>query len=240
LIQREFDFLNAVGEQGAISLHRALRYDEERLAALRRLVAGLVLALEAKDPSSYGHSLRVAHCARRTGEAMGMSGRDVERLYHAGLLHDIGAIGGAGTDPAHPVVGARMLAPLGVLDEVVPMVRHHREHFDGTGVPDGLTGAAIPVGARILGVCNALENLLSGRSGGARLPLRDALDSVRSGAGTRFDPEVVWACAALLEADPSAIKPAETPESYWARLRDDLAGAVDGPFRWTSRFSPSS
>ncbi|MFZ7127969.1 MAG: HD domain-containing phosphohydrolase [Desulfobacterales bacterium] len=237
LIQREFDFLTAVGEQGAISLHRALRYDESRLDTFRQTVEGLVLALEAKDPHTHGHSLKVAHYARLTGAAMGLPEKLSESLYHAGLLHDIGKIGmgdrvlsrlgklkARELDQVrtHPVIGARIIKPLAFLDDLVPMIRHHHEHYDGRGYPDGLAGEGIPLGARILAACDALETMVSGRPHIPKIPLDAALDQLQSARGTRFDPRVVDALVGYVEVHPDAITPMETPESYWERFRKEV------------------
>ncbi|MGD8250925.1 MAG: GAF domain-containing protein, partial [Desulfobacterales bacterium] len=257
LIQREFDFLRAVGEQGAISLHRSLRYDEKRLTAFRRAIEGLVLALETRDINFHGHSLKVAHYARRIATQMGLTDRQADSLYHAGLLHDIGKIG-VETDAADgkpwgaishggranelPVIGARMLKPLAFMDDLVPIIRHHCERYDGLGYPDGLVGESIPLGARILSVCNTFEALISGRPHLPRLPLKDALDYLKEGAGQRFDPMVVDALGELLATDGAMVRSAETPETYWTRFRKEIQtdGEDDGklvdPFRF---FSPS-
>lgn len=211
---REMDLLGVLGEQGAISLLRARRYDANMLATFRQTVEGLVTALEAKDPVTHGHSLQVGTYARRTALAMGFPDREADKLYHAGLLHDIGKIGMTdkilarlgrltaremGQIRMHPVIGARILEPLHFLDELVPMIRHHHEHFDGSGYPDGLCRDAIPLGARILTACDALETMLAGRPSMPRRERAEALAELRRGAGTRFDPQVVEALTTVLQ-----------------------------------------
>ncbi len=224
LTSREMDFLQVLGEQGAISLLRARCYDARMLDTFRQTVEGLVMALEAKDPVTHGHSLNVGVYARRTALAMGLTPREADLLYHAGLLHDIGKIGMTdkilarlgrltpremGQIRLHPVIGARILEPLLFLDELVPMIRHHHEHYDGSGYPDGLKGEAIPIGARILTACDALETMTAGRPGMPRRPAEEALAELQRGAGTRFDPRVVRALCSMLQA--GGIGPDSTP-----------------------------
>ena len=221
---RDMDFLHVLGEQGAISLLRARRYDANMLDTFRRTVEGLVTALEAKDAVTHGHSLNVGAYARRTAVELGLSPREADLLYHAGLLHDIGKIGMTdkilarlgrltpremGRIRLHPVIGARILEPLRFLDELVPMIRHHHEHYDGSGYPDGLCRDAIPIGARILSACDALETMLAGRPGLPRRCPDEALAELQCGAGSRFDPQVVRALTTILRR--GGRDPAETP-----------------------------
>lgn len=218
LTRQDMDLLKVLGEQGAISLHRSRRYDENMLDTFRRTVEGLVTALEAKDPVTHGHSLNVGTYARLTALEMGLTPGAAEKLYHAGLLHDIGKIGMTdkilarlgrlsakemGEVRLHPVIGARILAPLVFLDDLIPMIRYHHERYDGSGYPDGLREDAIPIGARILAACDALETMLAGRPHMPRHRPADALAMLRDGAGSRFDPEVVRALAAAVSKGPA-------------------------------------
>jgi len=81
----------------------------------------------------------------------------------------------------------------------VPMIRHHHEHYDGSGYPDGLKGESIPIGARILTACDALETMIAGRPGIPRRPAEEAVAELLRGAGTRFDPGVVRALCGMLQ-----------------------------------------
>lgn len=250
----EIEFITALGEQGAIALHKALAYDESRLDLLRRTVEGLALALEAKDGQTHGHSLRVAGLARAVAEALGLAPAERDAVHQAGLLHDIGKIGLQDEVLArlgrlapeemeqlrqHPVLGARILAPVSLGEETVGMVRHHHEHFDGSGYPDGRQGSAIPLGARILGVCDALETMVYGRARLPRLPLAEALARLRQEAGRRFDPQVVEAVVGVVAASPGLLAP-EAPAADAARSRG--RGRLFGgllPGRLTRKFPPS-
>jgi putative nucleotidyltransferase with HDIG domain len=216
----EVDFLTALGEQGAIALHKALRYDERLLDTFRQTVEGLAMALEAKHPETHGHSLNVARLARATARKMGLPDARARALYQAGLLHDIGKIG-TGREilgrlgclnsremdliRLHPVVGARILQPLSFLSHLIPMVRYHHENMDGSGYPEGLKGDAIPLGARILKVCDAFETMISGRAGLKAIGLEEAALQLKAGAGTRFDPEAATALVAAVHENPGML-----------------------------------
>jgi len=219
LSTEETEILTALGEQGAIALHKAFSYDEKMLQSLRQMVEGFTLALEAKDESTHGHSLRVARFAKALAEQMKLSAGEVETVYHGGLLHDIGKIG-MNDDilerlgilsrremdmvKQHPEIGARIAKPLKFLHDVVPLILHHHERFDGTGYPEGLSGELIPRGARILTLCDAFETMLAGRTHFARMKLEDSIVNIFQEAGSHFDPEIVDALFAALETRPEA------------------------------------
>ncbi len=179
------------------------RQHEELLLAF---VRSLVSTLDAKDPYTRGHSERVALVARRIGEELGLPPKELQSLYLAGLLHDIGKIGiddrilrkpGALTDEEfakvreHPMVGYEILAGLRNLQHVIPGVRHHHECYDGNGYPDRLAGDQIPLMARILAVADAHDAMGSDRPYRAGLS-QDRIDEIfRRGAGKQWDRAVV-------------------------------------------------
>jgi putative nucleotidyltransferase with HDIG domain len=233
LSRPEVDFLRALGEQGAIALHKALRYDERLLDTFRQTVEGLAMALEAKHAETHGHSLNVARLAGITARKMGLTEKQARSLYQAGLLHDIGKIGtgreilgrlgclSAGEMDLirmHPVVGANILRPLVFLEELIPMVRHHHEHMDGSGYPGGLKGEAIPIGARILTVCDAFETMVAGRAGIQPIGLEDAAVQLKNGAGTRFDPRAATALVAAVRENPAIMQGHMNSDAELARF----------------------
>lgn len=220
LAPMEVELVTALGEQGALALERTLSCDREMVETLRQIVEGFVLALEAKDEQTHGHSVRVAEFAKRVAAKMGLGARDVETVFHAGLLHDIGKIGMEDAILArlgalslgdmdriktHPVIGARIIKPLRFLDELGPLILNHHERFDGSGYPEGKRGEAIPLGARILAVCDAFETMVSGRSHLERLELYDAVTHLQHQASLGFDPAVIQALFRVLEDDPALI-----------------------------------
>lgn len=213
----EQDIVQALGEQGSIALQKSLVYDEKMLDTLRQMVEGFTLALEAKDEQTHGHSVRVAQYARCIASAMTLTSAQIETTYHGGLLHDIGKIGmndhilerlgilnrkEMDIVKQHPIIGARILQPLVFLSDVEPLVLHHHERFDGSGYPEGLKGGDIPLGARILTVCDAFETMLAGRKHFAKMKLEDAIVNLQLGAGSHFDPEIVLTLFDVLESQP--------------------------------------
>jgi response regulator RpfG family c-di-GMP phosphodiesterase len=173
-------------------------------------IKSLSSALEAKDDYTKGHSVRVSRAAADIARALGVSRDEVRRIRLAGRLHDIGKIGvredvlskpSALTDAeykhvqTHPLVGERILAPTLIDAETVRIVRHHHERYGGGGYPDGLTGSAIPLGARVLAVADAFDALSSDRPYRSRLSSEEALSVLREGAGSQWQPTLVEALA---------------------------------------------
>lgn len=176
--------------------------------ANRDLIKALVKAIETRDPYTSGHSLRVAQLATSIAEAMGLSGKEIDRIESAALLHDIGKIEGVYSDilkkPAalspeeraviesHVTKGAELLRALTSFgDDVILPVLHHHEHIDGSGYPEGLEGEAIPLGARIIKVCDAVDAMLSDRPYRKALNLDEVYEQLRLYAGAQFDARIV-------------------------------------------------
>ena len=221
-LESQVEFVRALGQQGAIALHKAFRYDERVLKAFRETIEGLALALEAKDACTHGHSLNVATYSLLTAREMGLSEPEADTVYHAGLLHDIGKIAMQDTilenlgnlPPAefeiiktHPVIGARILGPLSSLSEVARLILYHHERFDGSGYPEGLMGEAIPPGSRIIAVSDAFDAMTSERPGHQPVSIQKALNLLQEQAGTTFDPSVVRAFVSAIEKNPEAVTP---------------------------------
>ena len=171
-----------------------------------RTIEALALAIEAKDETTASHLKRVQVYAVELARELGLSPAEVTAVEVASLLHDIGKLAvpeyiiskpGLLTPEEfdkmkiHPVVGAEILERVNFPYPVVPIVRSHHEKFDGTGYPDGLKGAEIPIGARILSAVDCLDALASPRQYRAALPMQEAMDMVEKAAGTSFDPSIV-------------------------------------------------
>jgi HD-GYP domain-containing protein (c-di-GMP phosphodiesterase class II) len=187
---------------GNIELYR------QQAEFFNEVVRALTSAIDAKDPYTCGHSNRVAQVARRLAEQLGGDGQMAARIYLSGLLHDTGKIGiddtvlrkeGRLTEAeyehikTHAEVGHRILAGLKQLDDVLPVVLHHHEQWDGKGYPHGLAGEQIPLMARIVAVADAFDAMSSDRPYRKGMP-DDRLDAIlREGAGGQWDPQVVEA-----------------------------------------------
>ena len=192
-------------------------------------ITSLAYALEAKDKYTSGHSQTVTEMAVAIAQELGMSEEQVEKTRLAGLLHDIGKIGlresvlnkpGKLTDEeyrhvmSHCEIGQRILSPVMEDKEILRMIRHHHERYDGTGYPDGLSGEDIPEGARILAVADAYANI-SGNSTkkeklsrGARiLAVADAYDAMTSDRPYRQAMSPQDACAELVRGKGKQFEP---------------------------------
>lgn len=162
--------------------------------------------LDARDPYTHGHSARVASWAKDIAGALGLPEPEQEVIQSAALLHDIGKVAiqddilfktGALTDEEfarmreHPERGAQMIRPIGFLRTVQEIVRHHHERYDGRGYPQGISGKAIPLGARIIAVADAWDAMTLERAYRPALSLDQAAEQLLQGRGTQFDPNIV-------------------------------------------------
>jgi HD-GYP domain-containing protein (c-di-GMP phosphodiesterase class II) len=174
----------------------------------------LARAIDAKSPWTAGHSERMTGLALRIGTVMKLNQKDLAELQRAGLLHDIGKLGipaelldktGKLTDEEyalmrqHSELGVKILEPISAYAAVKPLVLHHHEKYNGSGYPQGLSGERIPLGARIFAVADVYDALVSDRPYRPAMEERQALDYIRSGAGSEFDPKVVEAFFEVIE-----------------------------------------
>ena len=181
------------------------------------VVRTLAALLEEKDPFLKKHSERVANNSANFCEEYKIAAaEDFETIYLAGLLHDIGIVAVPidilnRSDPLseaemvrikrHPVSGEKILSNFSYLKEILPMVRHHHEAFDGSGYPDGIAGENIPLGARIIGLFNHFDNLVFPRFSEKELSLEEALDDINSKAGQQFDGKLIDNFMIFVEAN---------------------------------------
>jgi putative nucleotidyltransferase with HDIG domain len=176
----------------------------------------LARAIDAKSHWTSGHSERVTQLALRIGRQMGLPQPRLDALHRGGLLHDIGKIGippeildkAGDLNPEerrvmreHSRLGASILEPIAAYAEVIPIVRQHHECFDGTGYPEGLTGEAISLGARIFAVADVYDALGSDRPYRAGIPPAQVREYIRKESGRQFDPRVVEAFLRVMEED---------------------------------------
>ena len=169
-------------------------------------IQSLITALEQKDSYTNGHSQRVAWLSVNLAEAAGMAKREQELVHMAGVFHDMGKIGIrenvlAKSSPltneeyehikAHCEIGVRILEPLQELKEILPLVRHHHECFDGTGYPMNLCHEEIPLGARVLAIADSFDAMISARPYRSALSFDEAILRLSKAAGTQFDPDLV-------------------------------------------------
>jgi diguanylate cyclase (GGDEF)-like protein len=177
------------------------------------VIAALASALQERDRYTGEHSESVVDLTARVGDALALDSEEINRVRTAALLHDIGKVGvpddilhkpGPLSDREweimrqHPVIGERIMRAIPGLGDIARIVRHEHERWDGSGYPDGLSGAEIPVGSRIILACDAYHAMTSDR------PYRDAMEHAKAiaeltdNAGSQFDPDVVQALVGYL------------------------------------------
>jgi putative nucleotidyltransferase with HDIG domain len=195
--------------------------NSELRTAYIQTIRALAEAIDAKDAYTRGHSERVAVYASRIARQMSLRKELIERVYFAGLLHDVGKIGVPDaiiTKPdrldedeyreimKHPEIGAKILEPVEFLRSVVPCVRHHHEWYDGCnrGYPDRLAGDQIPLPSRVIVVADTVEAMTSDRPYRKALSIDIVISELHKYSGTQFDPVVVDAFLRLLEDEGEA------------------------------------
>ena len=175
---------------------------------------GLVQALEARDKYTRSHSENVMRYAVGIAETLGISTEEIEVIRRAAMIHDIGKIGvpdhilrkpGKLTDEErqtmqqHPLIAVAILGRMQFLGRELPIVRGHHERWDGSGYPDGIAGAAIAQGARVLAVADSFDAITSDRLYREARPLSKALEILSDCSGSQFDPDAAAAMARWVE-----------------------------------------
>jgi len=207
LEQEGLDQARQLADQVAVAFSNARLIEE--LAQLNwGTLRALARAIDAKSHWTAGHSERSTKVALKIGRVMGLNREELDNLHRAGLLHDIGKLGipldvldkdGKLTAEErqfmqkHPSMGVRILEPIGAYAEVIPIVLQHHESFDGSGYPDGLSGKAISLGARIFALADRFEALTSDRPYRKALTLKRTIKYIEDRTGTEFDPKIVKA-----------------------------------------------
>jgi response regulator RpfG family c-di-GMP phosphodiesterase len=195
------------------------RSEGEFLMAIQSLAA----ALEAKDAYTAGHSHRVAQFSVLIGRRLGLQEKELKDLHTVALLHDIGKIGIAETllnKPGvlnqrefdtirnHPVIGAHILAPISRMAPYILATKHHHEHYDGRGYPDGLRGDQLPLSVWIMQVSDAFDAMTSARPYRKAQPRAFAVNQMAKGRGTQFHPDCVDALLSILSEQSAATEQA--------------------------------
>jgi putative nucleotidyltransferase with HDIG domain len=181
-------------------------------------LGALAAALEAKDAYTNDHANEIAELAGRVCDELELEGRTTRVVKLGALLHDIGKIGipeailrkpGALTGEEmlvmqrHPDIGARILEPVPYFAELVPLVRCSHERWDGRGYPEGRSAEDIPLGSRVIAVCDAFHAMTEDRVYRRALPLPSALAEIDRCAGSQFDPVCARALLDVVQADSS-------------------------------------
>lgn len=211
----KFDQLLLLIESGikAISQMNTIKEINEELKdtydklerAYMESIQTLRYTVEAKDTYTRGHSDRVSEFSVLIGKHLGLPDTDLRTLQIGGLFHDIGKIGvpdsillkeGKLTDDEyseiknHPTIGAHILSSATIFKDIIPIVKHHHEKFDGNGYPGKLKGDDIPYFARIAAVADTFDAMTSKRTYRDALPLEVVISEIERCKGTQFDPEI--------------------------------------------------
>ena len=210
------------------SINMALEDKNEELEKAYLDTIGILRqTVEAKDPYTRGHSDRVSEFSVLIGKKMGLDEATLHTLKIGGLFHDIGKIGipdsillkeSELSDDEysqiknHPTIGAHILGDAKVFKDILPMVKHHHERFDGRGYPSGLAGTDIPLIARIAAVADTFDAMTSKRTYRNSLPLDFVKEEIKKCSGTQFDPEIAGIFLDILNNDYQEI--AQIQEKY--------------------------
>jgi HD-GYP domain-containing protein (c-di-GMP phosphodiesterase class II) len=215
----------------------ASKEDNKSSKIFSELLRMLVMMLDQKGYYIRGHADRVAGNCVQFSKNLGLSKKEIDRIHIAALLHDIGMIyipheilkkpdklTEAEMDIVrhHPVIAETILSPLSIFKEVIPIIRHHHELFDGSGYPDGLKGAEIPIESRILCLIDSYEAMIGPRMHQSALTVPEALQIVRDGARKRFDWLLADQFIAFIKSTPKISKAIKIEKKEM-----DMRGAVD-------------
>jgi two-component system cell cycle response regulator len=194
--------------------------DRRPVAARQQARDVLLSALGEQQPKLHAHTQDVTALAGAVAMSLGMSPREVDDVVRAAELHDVGKLAipaeildkpGPLDDAElelmrqHTIIGERMLSAAPALRAIAPLVRWSHERWDGTGYPDRLQGEDIPLGARIVAVCDSYDAMVADRPYRAGMAPEDALAELHRCAGTQFDPTVVDAFIGVLAAETAAL-----------------------------------
>ena len=170
------------------------------------IVTSIVAALEAKDRFTADHSLRVSNLTEQTCAALGLTNEQTELIHMAAHVHDIGKIGVPDailTKPGaldaveralireHPRIGAAILGQTPELCDIAEIVLRHHEQWNGLGYPSGLKGTEIPLGSRIIAVCDSIDAMLSDRPYRKPLSPEVCRKEITVNSGVMYDPGIV-------------------------------------------------
>lgn len=215
----EFDsedesLLFSLADQAAISIEH-VRLQDAQNNYFTHVSEILIGAMDIHTPVKSGHARRVARYARLVAAGLGLDESEQKRLYFGGLLHDIGLLKLDSNEEwtrerieLHPVLGYEMVKDIIFWRDLADIILHHHERWDGRGYPDKLVGNDTPLGARIVGACEAFDVITSKHSYKSPLPYEMAMREMEAHAGAQFDPTVVAAMQKSIQESDTVEKKA--------------------------------
>lgn len=225
----DLEFVSILAGQAATAIENARLYENLRESYFNTIVS-LNHALEAKDPYTRGHSERVARYSRLLAEQLALPLDECDKIEAGAKLHDIGKIGvpdrvllkaGKLTKEEfdliklHPKIGAAILEPLGIFQDLIPIVRYHHERWNGKGYNEGLAGEAIPFDASIVAVADTTDAMTSTRPYRKGLSLDIVVQEVSRNKAVQFHPDVVDAFLGLVEEHGENLLIRDTTSCIW-------------------------
>ncbi len=200
----------------------------------------LVSMIDLKGDYIWGHAERVANNCVQFAKHIALPKRDSDRIYLAALLHDIGMIyipldiikkpsrldeGEMTVIRDHPLTAEKVLAPMSIFKDVIPIIRHHHEFFDGSGYPHGLRRDEIPIGSRLLCIIDSYEAMIAPRAHRPAMTPEQALEQIKKDSGRKFDGKLIREFEAFLQSTPS-VSNGIALEQKTIRIRDAVQDIV--------------
>jgi response regulator RpfG family c-di-GMP phosphodiesterase len=228
----ELQLLTVFATHTASSIENARLYGQMHDLTLQ-VIRSYAKAVEAKDIYTRGHSDRVAFYAAKLGHHLKLRSDELDHLFTAGVLHDIGKIGipdqilnkpsSLSTDEygimmKHPEIGRTILAKVESLEDVLPIIYHHHERIDGRGYPAGLSGSDIPFLARLISVVDSFEAMTSDRAYRNALSMEKVVTIMKKGAGSQWDKDLVNAWMEIVNNGTHDRKDFELPSEHLLNL----------------------
>jgi HD-GYP domain-containing protein (c-di-GMP phosphodiesterase class II) len=222
---------NGMADQLELHIEKLRRAARENAELFLGTIRALANAIDAKDPYTRGHSVRVNRYSVIIARAMGLPKHEVEKIHVASVMHDVGKIGihdailqkpGALTRDefevmkTHTTRGAEIMAPIPQMREVIPGLRSHHERWNGTGYPDGLVGEQIPLMGRIIAVADTFDAMTTRRPYQEPFTFEDAAARINELKGLAFDERVVEAFNRAYAAGEFGTEPAEVGDDALA------------------------
>jgi response regulator RpfG family c-di-GMP phosphodiesterase len=228
----ELQLLTVFATHTASSIENARLYGQMHDLTLQ-VIRSYAKAVEAKDIYTRGHSDRVAFYATKLGHHLRLRSDELDHLFTAGVLHDIGKIGipdqilnkpsllsteEYGIMKKHPEIGRTILAKVESLEDILPIIYHHHERIDGRGYPAGLSGNDIPFLARLISVVDSFEAMTSDRAYRNALSMEEVVTIMKEGAGSQWDNDLVNAWMEIVNKGNHDRKDFELPSEHLLNL----------------------